>query len=75
MRGYGKTPGIDAVVVVLDSDRRNCAEFLAELKALAAGCNLSPNTLFRLAIEKWKPGISETGMHYRQPTHVPRPMC
>ena len=52
LRGYGKTPGIDAVVVVLDSDRRNCAEFLAELKALAAGCNPAPNTLFRLAIEE-----------------------
>ncbi|MFN3630261.1 MAG: DUF4276 family protein [Casimicrobiaceae bacterium] len=52
LRGYGKTPGIDAVVVVLDADRRNCAEFLAELKALAASCNPAPNTLFRLAIEE-----------------------
>jgi len=26
--------------------------FLAELKALAAGCNPTPNTLFRLAIEE-----------------------
>ena len=25
LSGYGKTAGIDAVVVVLDSDRRNCA--------------------------------------------------
>lgn len=52
LRGYGKTPGIDAVVVVLDSDRRDCTEFLAELKALAAGCNPAPNTMFRLAIEE-----------------------
>ena len=52
LRGYGKTPGIDAVVVVLDSDRRNCADFLAELQALAAGCNPAPNTMFRLAIEE-----------------------
>jgi hypothetical protein len=52
LRGYGKTPGIDAVVVVLDSDRRNCVDFLAELKALAAGCNPVPNTLFRIAIEE-----------------------
>lgn len=50
--GYGKTPGIDAVVVVLDSDRRNCVDFLAELKALAANCNPAPNTLFRIAIEE-----------------------
>lgn len=52
LRGYGKTPGIDAVVVVLDSDRCDCTEFLAELKALAAGCNPAPNTMFRLAIEE-----------------------
>lgn len=52
LQGYGKTPGIDAVVVVLDSDQRNCADFLAELKALAADCNSTPNTLFRLAIEE-----------------------
>jgi len=24
LQGYGKTPGIDAVVVVLDTDRRDC---------------------------------------------------
>lgn len=52
LRGYGKTPGIDAVVVVVDLDRRNCEEFLAELKALAAACNPVPNTMFRLAIEE-----------------------
>ncbi|MDR1934910.1 MAG: DUF4276 family protein, partial [Candidatus Accumulibacter sp.] len=52
LRGYGNTPGIDAVVIVLDADRRNCADFLVELKTLAAGCNSVPNTLFRLAIEE-----------------------
>ncbi len=52
LRGYGKTPGIDAVVVVLDSDRRNCVDFLAELKALVEGCDPAPNTMFRLAIEE-----------------------
>lgn len=52
LRGYGKTPGIDAVVVILDTDKRNCVDFLAELKALATGCNPAPNTLFRLAIEE-----------------------
>ncbi len=40
------------MVVVLDSDRRNCAEFLAELQALVAACNPAPNTMFRLAIEE-----------------------
>lgn len=52
LRGYGKTPGIDALVVVLDADKRHCVDFLAELKTLAGGCNPAPNTLFRLAIEE-----------------------
>jgi hypothetical protein len=52
LRGYGKTPGIDAVVVVLDSDRRTCVDFLSELKALLAGCDPAPTTMFRLAVEE-----------------------
>lgn len=52
LQGYGRTPGIDAVVVVLDTDKRNCVDFLAELKALVTSCNPAPNTLFRLAIEE-----------------------
>lgn len=52
LRGYGNTPGIDAVVVVLDTDKRQCAGFLSELKAAANACNPAPDTLFRLAIEE-----------------------
>ncbi len=52
LAGYGKTPGIDAVVVVVDSDRRDCRAFLKELKALLHKCQPAPNTLFRLAIEE-----------------------
>lgn len=52
LRGYGKTPSIDAVVVVLDADDRNCRNFLAELKRIVVNCNPAPNTLFRLAIEE-----------------------
>lgn len=52
LRGYGKTNGIDAVVVVLDTDKRDCAAFLAELKAVASACHPAPTTLFRLAIEE-----------------------
>ena len=52
LRGYGKTPGIDAVVVILDSDRRDCRDFLAELKGIAENCDPSPKTMFRLAIEE-----------------------
>lgn len=52
LTGYGKTPGIDAVVVVLDVDKRDCRDFLAELQRLAANCNPLPRTIFRLAIEE-----------------------
>jgi hypothetical protein len=52
LQGYGKTPGIDAVVVVLDTDRRDCKAFLQELKAVANKCQPAPNTMFRLAIEE-----------------------
>lgn len=52
LQGYGKTPGIDVVVVVLDTDRRDCKAFLQELSLVAAQCEPAPNTLFRLAIEE-----------------------
>lgn len=52
LRGYGKSPGYDAVVVVVDSDRRDCKEFLQELKSVADQCKPAPNTMFRLAIEE-----------------------
>ena len=52
LQGYGKTPGIDAVVVVVDTDRRDCKGFLQELKSVAEGCNPVPRTHFRLAIEE-----------------------
>lgn len=52
LQGYGRTPGIDAVVVVLDTDRRDCKEFLKELKAVARRCQPVPRILFRLAIEE-----------------------
>ena len=52
LQGYGKTPGIDAVVVVVDTDQRDCKAFLQELKSLAQGCKPAPRTLFRLAVEE-----------------------
>jgi len=51
LKGYAKTPGIDAVVVVLDSDRQDCVKFLTELRAVASGSGRS-DTLFRIAIEE-----------------------
>ncbi|UYK84282.1 DUF4276 family protein [Xanthomonas sacchari] len=52
LNGYGRTPGIDAVVVVVDTDQRDCRMYLKELKDLLARCNPAPKTLFRLAIEE-----------------------
>ena len=52
LAGYGKTPGIDAVVVVVDADNRDCTVFLNELKAVLATCSPATNALFRLAIEE-----------------------
>ncbi len=52
LRGYGQTPGIDALVVVMDSDRRDCGELLSELQSCAAA-NLFPvRAVFRIAIEE-----------------------
>ncbi len=52
LAGYGRTPGIDAVVVVLDSDSRDCKVFLKEMRDLLSKCSPAPNALFRLAIEE-----------------------
>lgn len=52
LRGYGRTQGIDAVVIVIDSDRQDCKTFLQELNALRRKCHPAPTTLFRLAIEE-----------------------
>lgn len=52
LAAYGKTPGCDNVVVVVDSDTRNCKQFLAELQAVLQQCAPAPRTLFRLAIEE-----------------------
>lgn len=52
LAGYGRTPGMDAVLVVLDSDARDCEAFLKELQAVAAACQPAPKTLFRLAVEE-----------------------
>lgn len=52
LKGYGKTPRIDAVVVVLDLDKRDCREFLEELYDLAGKSAPKMQVMFRLAIEE-----------------------
>lgn len=52
LNGYGATPGYDAVVVVVDSDDRDCKTFLSELKAVVNACRSVPKTMIRLAVEE-----------------------
>lgn len=52
LRGYARTPGIDWVVVVADTDTRDCVAFLAELKGIVEAMHPKPSVLFRLAIEE-----------------------
>ena len=73
--GLGRTTGIDAVVVVLDVEKRDCKAFLKDLLALAETCNPQPKTMFRLAIEEmeaWYLGDKEAllGAYPRAKRHV-----
>ncbi|WP_237479528.1 DUF4276 family protein [Lichenibacterium dinghuense] len=52
LQGYGRTPGIDGVVVVVDADRRDCKAFLTELKATLVPDESTIPVVFRLAIEE-----------------------
>jgi len=52
LRGYRRSPGIDAVIVIVDTDDRDCSSFLRELKEVAETCDMADKTLFRLAIEE-----------------------
>ncbi len=54
LRGYGASlvPGSAAVIVVLDTDDRDCRKFLRELNTLLAKVRPGPRALFRLAIEE-----------------------
>lgn len=52
LRGYARTPGIDAIVVVLDTDQKDCIAFLQELRSIANACCTDTPVMFRLAIEE-----------------------
>lgn len=53
LRGYGKSlPPESAVIVVADSDRKDCIAFRNELNSLLNRCDPAPDTLFRIAIEE-----------------------
>jgi hypothetical protein len=51
LRGYAKNPSVDAVVILLDADDRDCRDFLRQLLTLVPGGSEN-RVLFRLAIEE-----------------------
>lgn len=62
LMGYGKTPGYDAVFVLLDTDNREVRLFERELKAMLEECADVPPTVFGLAteeVEAWYLGDRE----------------
>ena len=54
LRGYGRTPGYDTVVVICDLDDRDKYIFLSELNSILEHCNPKPNVIFCLAIEEFE---------------------
>jgi hypothetical protein len=53
LQGFGNTPGYDAVVVLVDVDKRDCRAFKQELLEILERCQPKPrHTLFSLAIEE-----------------------
>ena len=52
LAGYDNTPGYDLIIVVVDSDTRDCRAFLEELQSVVAARQLKIPVLFRLAIEE-----------------------
>jgi Domain of unknown function (DUF4276) len=50
--GYGRTPGYDAVFVLVDTDARHVDQFKKELETLVQKCQHPPRTAFGLATEE-----------------------
>jgi hypothetical protein len=52
LEGYGRTPGYDAVLVLVDTDDRDVAAFRRDLDGVLAQCQKAPKTAFGLATEE-----------------------
>lgn len=52
LAGYGKTPGFDAVFVLLDTDDREIKRFERDLQTMLKTCGSAPPTAFGLATEE-----------------------
>jgi hypothetical protein len=52
LEGYGRTPGFDVVLVLVDTDDRNASNFRQDLEQVLARCLHAPKTVFGLATEE-----------------------
>lgn len=52
LEGYGRTPGYDAVLVLVDTDSRDAPTFRRDLKKILTQCPSAPPTVFGLATEE-----------------------
>lgn len=52
LEGYGRTPGYDAVLVLVDTDDRNVTSFRRDLRHVLSQCQNAPRTVFGLATEE-----------------------
>lgn len=52
IRGCANTPYVSALIIVVDTDNKDCATFLNELKQVHAQVAPTANVIFRLAIEE-----------------------
>ena len=52
LKGFGKSGGIDAVVILIDTDTEDCRLFLHKMTAFVDKIAPRPKTLIRLAIEE-----------------------
>ena len=85
LRAFGKDEGVDTIFVIADSDDRDCAQFLRELKGTAQQCGAEAKTQVRLAIEEmeaWLLGDHEairkaypTGRFQRLKDYAPDSVC
>ncbi len=52
LEGYGRTPGYDAVLVLVDTDDRHVSDFRRDLSDVLTQCQHAPRTVFGLATEE-----------------------
>lgn len=57
IRGCANTPYVTALFIVVDTDSRNCGDFLRDLKGVQQAIAPESNVIFRLAVEEMEAWI------------------